>query len=71
MTRTASPTLRPTPAALSNTMRLGTPATCSNMLRSAWHTHSAFSPGNTWAMPTLEYGKVMTKKLMRLRTPPT
>lgn len=51
----------PTPAALSNTILAGTPPMNSNMSLRAWHTHSAFSPGNTWASPTLENGKVSTK----------
>lgn len=67
--RTRPQTLRPTPVALSNTMRVGTPPAYPNICLSAWHTHSAFSPGKTWARPTLEQGNAITKKLSRVRTP--
>lgn len=53
--------LWPTPAALSNTIRSGTPPSHSNRLRNARHVHSAFSPGINCTRPTFEYGKSSTK----------
>ena len=64
-------TLLPTPVALSKTILVGTPPTCSKTLRRAWQTHSDVSPGKTWASPTLEYGNVITKKLSVVRIPLT
>ncbi len=61
MVRIFSHTRRPTPVALSNTMREGTPPANLNTVRSPWQTHSAFSPGKTWAMPMFEQGNVSTK----------
>ncbi len=49
---------------------VGTPPTYSKICLSAWHTHSAFSEGKTWANPMLENGKESTKKLI-LRLAPT
>ena len=69
--RTPPPTRRPTPVALSKTILVGTPPTCSKTLRRAWQTHSDVSPGKTWASPTLEYGNVITKKLSVVRIPLT
>ena len=71
MVRTSSQTRLPTPVALSNTMREGTPPMYSKAEASPWQTHSAVSPPNTCAMPTLEYGNDSTKKLRRRLTPPT
>ena len=65
----APPVLRPTPAALSNTMRSGTPPSHSNRSSSAWHVHSAFSPGMSCARPMFEYGKSSTKWRMRWTAP--
>ena len=48
--------LWPTPAALSNTIRSGTPPSHSNRSRNARHVHSAFSPGINCTRPTFEYG---------------
>ena len=53
--------LWPMPAALSNTIRSGTPPSHSNRLRNARHVHSAFSPGINYTRPTFEYGKSSTK----------
>ena len=61
MVLTAPQTRRPTPVALSKTMRVGTPERNSKMFLSAWQTHSAFSDANTCATPTLENGKESTK----------
>ena len=58
-----------TPAALSNTMRSGTPPSHSNRSSSAWHVHSAFSPGMSCARPMFEYGKSSTKWRMRWTAP--
>lgn len=70
MVLSSSQTLRPTPVALSKTILVGTPPTYSKICLSAWHTHSAFSEGKTWANPMLENGKESTKKLI-LRLAPT
>lgn len=59
----------PTPAALSNTIRSGMPLSHSNRFCSAWHVHSAFSPGMSWARPMFEYGKSSTKWRMRWVAP--
>lgn len=61
MVLTLPQTRRPTPVALSKTMRVGTPETNSNMFLRAWQTHSAFSEAKTCATPTLEKGKDRTK----------
>lgn len=39
------------------------------MSRSAWHAHSAFSPGISWLGPTFEYGKSSTNRRMRDTSP--
>lgn len=39
---------------LSEKLRAGTPPANSNTCLSAWHTHSAFSEGNSWAKPIFE-----------------
>ena len=61
--------LRPAPVALSNTIRCGTPPTCSNTSLSPWQTHSEVSPANSWQKPMLEKGKLNAKKCMRTRSP--
>lgn len=51
----------PRPRRHADTIRGGTPPSHSKMSRSAWHAHSAFSPGISWLGPTFEYGKSSTK----------
>ena len=51
----------PRPRRHTDTIRGGTPPSHSKMSRSAWHAHSAFSPGISWLGPTFEYGKSSTK----------
>lgn len=69
--RNVSEALRPTPVALSNTRRRGTPPRCSNTFFRPWETRSAFWPGNSCARPTFEYGNETTMKCCRRRTPMT
>jgi hypothetical protein len=49
------------PAALSYTIRRGSPPSHSRIFFNAWHVHSAFSPGVSWLTPMFEYGKSNTK----------
>lgn len=59
----------PRPRRHTDTIRGGTPPTHSKMSRSAWHAHSAFSPGISWLGPTFEYGKSSTNRRMRDTSP--
>ena len=59
----------PRPRRHADTIRGGTPPSHSKMSRSAWHAHSAFSPGISWLGPTFEYGKSSTNRRMRDTSP--
>ena len=52
-----------TPAALSNTIRSGTPPSHSNRLRNARHVHQRSRPASTAPDRTFEYGKSSTKMM--------
>ena len=58
---TTWPTLLPTPVALSNTNRVGTPPQNSNTAFRPSQTHSDVSPQKHCASDTLENGKVTTR----------
>ena len=58
---TRSPTRLPTPVALSNTSRSGTPPQNSNTALRPSHTHSDVSPQKHWASDTFEKGNVTTR----------
>ena len=57
----ASPARRPTPVALSNTSRKGTPPQSPEIAFSPSQTHSEFSPQKHWAKGTSENGDVTTR----------
>ena len=61
LSRTSPATLLPTPVALSNTIRCGTPPMCRKMAMRPSHTHSAVVPPNTWNQPMLDCGNESTR----------
>ena len=69
LSRTSPATLLPTPVALSNTIRCGTPPMCRKMAMRPSHTHSAVVPPNTWNQPMLDWGNASTRKNSLLLSP--